>query len=107
MQTIKEALTSPYRGSEKTYEMVREQIKERWGEELAEEFDPHTDAMPAVSWMAYGYRIRKGEKALKSVTFVEKKNEAGEIVNKIRRTVNLFHHCQVLKVAEPQIPITN
>ena len=91
-------MSSPYRGSEKTCEMVREQIRERWGNELADEFDPYHDAMPAVSWMAYGYRIRKGEKSLQSVTFVEKTNEAGEIVSKIRRTVNLFHHCQVLKV---------
>ena len=78
--------------------MVREQIRERWGDELANEFNPHVDAMPLFSWTAYGYRVRKGEKALKSVTFVEQKNEAGEIVNKIRRSVNLFHHCQVLKV---------
>ncbi|OHA37770.1 MAG: hypothetical protein A3H57_04825 [Candidatus Taylorbacteria bacterium RIFCSPLOWO2_02_FULL_43_11] len=100
MQSIKEiALASPYRGSEKTCEMVREQIRERWSDELADEFDPYTDAMPAVSWMAYGYRIRKGEKALKSVTFVEVKDEKGEVVRKIRRVVNLFHHCQVLKLA--------
>ena len=99
MQSIKEiAMASPYRGSEKTYEMVKEQIRERWGDELADEFDPYTDAMPAVSWMAYGYRIRNGERALKSITIVEQKNEAGEVVKKIRRTVNLFHHCQVLKV---------
>ena len=98
MQSIKEiALASPYRGSEKTYEMVKEQIRERWGDELADEFDPYTDAMPIVSWTAYGYRVRKGEKALKSVTYVEVKNEKEEIVRTIRRSINLFHHCQVLK----------
>ena len=101
MQSIKEiALASPYRGSEKTYEMVKDQIRERWGDELADEFDPYTDAMPLISWTAYGYRVRKGEKALKSVTFVEQKDEKGEIVRKIRRSINLFHHCQVLKVAD-------
>lgn len=98
MQSIKEVLSSPYRGSEKTCEMVREQVRERWGNELADEFNPHTDAMPLFSWTAYGYRVRRGEKALTSVTFVEKKNEAGEVISKIRRSVNLFHHCQVLKV---------
>ena len=100
MQSIKEiALASPYRGSEKTYEMVKEQTRERWGDELADEFDPYTDCMPLVSWTAYGYRVRKGEKALKSVTYVEVKNEKEEIVRTIRRSINLFHHCQVLKVA--------
>lgn len=79
--------------------MVREQIRERWGNELADEFDPYHDAMPAVSWMAYGYRIRKGETALKSVTFVDVKDEKGDVTKKIRRVVNLFHHNQVLKLS--------
>jgi len=98
MQSIKEALVSPYRGSEQTCEMVKEQIRERWGNEVAEDFDPHTDAMPLVSWMSYGYRVRKGEKALKSITYVEVKDAKGDVVRKIRRVVNLFHHNQVLKV---------
>lgn len=97
MQSVKE-IVSPYRGSEATYEMVKEQIAAKWGEECAEEFDPYTDAMPLVSWTAYGYRVKKGEKALKSVTYVEQKNEKGEVVRKIRRVVNLFHHRQVLKL---------
>lgn len=97
MQSIKE-LVSPYRGSEKTYEMVKSQIQERWGEACAEEFDPHVDAMPYASWVAYGYQVRKGQKSLKSVTYVEIKNEKGEIVQKVRRSVNLFHKRQVEKV---------
>lgn len=98
MQSIKEVV-SPYQGSEKTYEMVKEQIAERWGEEVAEDFDPYTDAMPLVSWAAYGYRVKKGQKALKSVTFVEVKNDKGEVERKIKRTVNLFHKRQVEKAA--------
>lgn len=100
MQSIKDiALASPYKGSEATYEMVRDQIKERWGAEVAEDFDPYHDAMPLLSWTAYGYRVRKGEKALKSVTFLEVKDEKGEVIRTVRRSINLFHHCQVLKVA--------
>ena len=103
MKSIQEVMTdsvvSPYRGSEATYEMVKQQIQERWGEECAEEFDPHTDAMPLVTWASYGYRVRKGEKALKSVTYVEVKNDKGEIEKKIRRVVNLFHKRQVEKAA--------
>ena len=92
-----DALVSPYRGSEQTYEMVREQIRERWGDECADEFDPHTDAMPLVSWASYGYRVKAGSKALKSVTYVEVKNDKGEVEKKIRRVVNLFHKRQVEK----------
>ena len=97
MQSIKE-LVSPYRGSEKTYEMVKSQIQERWGEECADEFDPHVDAMPYASWVGYGYKIRKAERALKSVTYVDVRDEKGEVTGKIKRVVNLFHKRQVEKV---------
>lgn len=100
MQTIGEIITrsivSPYRGSEKTYAMVKEQLRERYGAKCAEEFDPRVDAMPYVSWVAYGFRPRKGERSLKSITFIDSTDEKGE-VKKIRRTVNLFHKCQVEK----------
>ncbi len=97
MPSIKEIL-SPYKGSEATYEAVKAQIAERWGDELAEAFDPHTDCMPYSSWLTFGYRVKKGEKALKSVTFVEVLDEKGKVVRKIRRTVCLFHKQQVKKI---------
>jgi hypothetical protein len=96
-EVVSDSLVSPYRGSEATYEMVKEQVRERWGDECAEEFDPHTDAMPLLTWASYGYRVKKGEKSLKSVTYVEVKNDKGEIEKKIRRFVNLFHKNQVQK----------
>lgn len=103
MQSIKEIASgevlSPYRGSEKTKEMVREQVRERWGDECADNFDPRVDAMPAVSWASYGFRIQKGEKALKSVTFLEVKDSRGKVTRTIRRVVNLFHRCQVIRVS--------
>jgi hypothetical protein len=99
VKTIKEIVAdpviSPYRGSEKTYEMVKEQIRERWGDKCADEFDAHTDAMPFSFWAAYNYRVKKGEHALKSVTFIEVKDGLGNVVRKVRRTVNLFHKRQV------------
>ena len=94
-----DALLSPYRGSTTTYEMVKQQIQARYGKECAEKYDPRTDAMPLISWMSYGFKVRKGEKALKSVTYVEVKNDAGEVIKKIRRVVNLFHKRQIEKMA--------
>lgn len=96
MQSVKE-IVSPWRGSEATYEMVKGQLRERWGDEIAEEFDSATDAMPLISWAHFGYRVRKGEKALKSITYVEIKNDKGEVEKKIKRVVNLFHRRQVVK----------
>lgn len=100
MKSVKEiALTSPYRGSEKTYEMVKEQIAERWGDEVAEDFDPYTDAAPFSSWIAHGFIVKKGQKALKSITMLEVKDENDKVIRKIRRSVNLFHRLQVEKVS--------
>lgn len=96
MKSLQE-LVSPYKGSEQTYKMVKEQIAERWGKEAAEAFDPSRDAMPFSSWLNYGYRVKKGEKALKSITFLEAKDDLGEVEKKIRRSINLFHRRQVEK----------
>jgi hypothetical protein len=98
-KSIKEIIRSPYKGSEATFEMVKEQIRERWGDECAEEFDPHTHCMPFSSWLAQGYMVKKGSKALRSVTFLEVKDEKGKVVRKIPRTVNLFHRRQVEKAS--------
>ena len=99
MKTVKEVLVSPWRGSEKTYEMVQAQLREKYGNEVAENFDATKDCMPFVSWLNFGYRVRKGEKALRSITYVEVKNDKGEIEKKIKRNVFLFHRNQVDKVA--------
>jgi hypothetical protein len=98
MNSIKE-IVSPYKGSEATYEAVKEQLREKYGDEVAEEFDPHTDCMPYSSWLVFGYRVKKGEKALKSVTFVEVRDENDKVTKKIRRVVNLFHKRQVQQAA--------
>lgn len=87
--------TSTYRGSEKTLEMVRDQIKDRWGSKEAKSFDPFHDCCTATVWFAAGYKIKKGEKAIKSVTFIESEDENGNINHKVRRSVNLFHKRQV------------
>ena len=100
MKNIKQVIiTSPYKGSIKTYELVKEQLREKYGDEVADSFDPVTDAMPALSWAYYNYRIRKGEKAPKTVTLLEVKDANGKVTRMIRRTINLFHKFQVEKAS--------
>lgn len=86
---------SSYRGSERTLEMVRDQIKERWGIKEARSFDPYHDCMTATAWLAAGFKIKRNEKALKSVTFIESEDADGHMTQKVRRVVNLFHRRQV------------
>ena len=79
--------------------MVREQVRERFGDEVADSFSARTDAAPFSSWISAGYVPRRNSKALKSITILEVKNEkTGEVVRKIKRTVNLFHRNDVVKL---------
>ncbi len=95
-------LVSPYRGSEKTFEMVKQQVAERWGTAVAKKFNAHTDAMPFASWLKYGFQVKKGEKALRSITFIESEDpETGE-TKTVRKTVFLFHRKQVEPVKPKQ-----
>ena len=95
---MEDTLVSPWRGSPETENNVREQVRARYGDVVADSFSAATDAMPLLSWAAYGFRVRKNEKALKSISYVEVKNDKGEVERKIRRVVNLFHRRQVEKL---------
>ena len=97
-EVMEDTLVSPWRGSPETENNVREQVRARYGDVVADSFSAATDAMPLLSWAAYGFRVRKNEKALKSISYVEVKNDKGEVERKIRRVVNLFHRRQVEKL---------
>ena len=89
---------STYKGSEKTYEMVKEQIRERFGEEEAERYDPYHLCRTFNQWLKIGYRVKKGETALKSVTMVEKRDEKGVLIRSYPKKINLFMDTQVEKI---------
>ena len=95
---------SPYTGSESTYEMVKNQIAERWGNEEAERYDPYTNCLTFREWLARGYRVRKGEKALRSVTFIGPKGEEGTeedaTTKRYPKKVFLFYRLQVDKLPD-------
>ena len=83
--------TSNYQGSEKTKEMVKDQIRQIWGEQEVKNYNPYKNALTFTSWLKLGYRPKKGSKAIKSVTYVEKKDELGNVISKYPRTINLFY----------------
>lgn len=100
MKSVKELIekpVSPYTGSKLTHDLIAAQIKERWGEKEVEKYNPYTNALTFRNWAQLGYQIKKGEKALRSITFIEKKDAQGNIVKKIKRTVPLFYYLQVTK----------
>jgi hypothetical protein len=91
-------LTTNYKGSEATKTMVAEQIASRWGQEEVGNYNPKSNCATYKQWLTAGYRVIKGQKALKSVTYVEVKDESGEVVQKYPKTVNLFYVRQVEKI---------
>lgn len=84
---------STWRGSEKTAEKMREQIRERFGDKVAREYDPLRHVLTLRAWSRYGVRVRRGESALKTFTIIENDEETGE-AKRVARSVPVFHYLQ-------------
>jgi len=93
--------TAHWRGSEKTADAVREEIANRWGAEEAEQYDPMKNCFTLQTCNILGYKVKKGEKAIRSMTLVEVKDETEEgeeaEVHTYPKTVYLFYIKQVKK----------
>jgi len=100
MKSIKQIIEGPvtaFSGSEMSRAMISEQIKARWGESELKNYDPFHNARTFQSWLKLGFKVRKGEKALRSITFVETKDSEG-ILKRYRRPVFIFYYRQVEKI---------
>ncbi len=84
-----------YRGSVDNYLAVMEQIRHRWGDEEAKRYDPKRNARTYTAWREAGFRVKRGETALKSITFIPIENERGEVVNTYKKTISLFYYLQL------------
>lgn len=91
------AIPSSYRGSEKSAAKVKEQIALRWPK-LAKDYDPRFTTRTARAWQVIGYRIKKGEKAIKSITVIEKTDSKGKVTESYPKVINLFHINQIEKM---------
>ena len=97
MNSVAKIVSTAYTGSEKTRDMVRAQIAERFGEAEAAKYDPYSNARTFAQWAQLGYTVKKGQTALRSTTLLDAKNQRGEPI-KIPRTVCLFYQLQVERV---------
>jgi len=89
-----------WKGSEKTADAVRSVIAKRWGEEEANNYDPTKNCFTFQTWKAKGYHVKKGEKAIRSMTLVEatdSQTQDGEEQKTVRypKAVSLFYIKQV------------
>ena len=105
--TNEEKEISTWKGSIWTAANVAAQIAERWGDAEAAKYDPRINCFTYNTWLAMGYQVKKGEKALKSVTFIPTaktdKETGEEKITKRPRNVNLFYILQV-KPIEQEAP---
>jgi hypothetical protein len=90
-------ITSNWTGSEKTSELVKKQIADRWGVKEANSYDPYNNCLTLKQWNEHGYKVKKGEKALKSFVVLEEKDNNGEVIRRYPKTINLFYRNQVEK----------
>ena len=96
---MEKKIISNWTGSETTESLVRRQILARWGEAEAGRYDPKANCLTIRQWNKNGFRVRKGETAIKSFIVIEKKNEKGEVVKKYPKRINLFYFRQVDSVS--------
>ncbi len=93
-------IKSNWTGSEHTSEIVRKQILSRWGEDEAGNYDPKSNCLTFKQWLKNGFKVKKGEKALKSFIVVERKNDKGQIISQYPKQINLFYVRQVEKLQQ-------
>lgn len=97
-------MTSQWKGSLGTMTDVARQINDRFGPEAVQEYDPAVNCFTYRGWKERGFQVRKGEKALHSITFVPMldKPKPGALTKEVRtysvpRSVCLFFKTQVDK----------
>lgn len=101
MRSINEVLeASPtnYRGSINTATNVGDQILKRFGPKARSEYRAETNCRSYASWLQLGYRVKPKERALQSITYIEKKDSAGNVVETYPRKISLFFISQVVPV---------
>lgn len=87
-----------YRGSIKTAKMVRDQIRERYGSEAADSYEPSRSARTYKNWIKNGFIVKKGEKALESITMIDRKDSSGKVIESYPKKIFLFYQSQVERI---------
>lgn len=86
---------SGYQGSTSTFALVKKAIEERWPERV-DEYLPEKNCMTFKRWLALGYRVKKGEKSIKSYTIIKDKDDNSE--RSYFKPVHLFYFTQVEEI---------
>lgn len=96
--SIKEIINlpaSPFSGSPLTKAIVEEQIKAMYGETELQNLDCFHSLRTFSAWLKLGFKVRKGEKAIRSYTYVERKSPTGVVLDKYKKNISLFYYRQL------------
>lgn len=88
-----------YSGSLETFKSMKKLIEERYGPEIAEDYNPYSNCMSYKAWQKLGYKVNNNERGFKSVVIIEKKDKNGVVISKYPKTITLFYETQVTKMA--------
>jgi antirestriction factor ArdC-like protein len=98
-------MSSDWKGSTQTLTHVAHQIEERFGVEAVKEYDPTLNCFTYKGWKERGFQVRKGEKGVKSVTFIpgKKKDKKGNESDAVYpKSITLFWKSQVEPIDEKE-----
>ena len=101
LQSLKEFINtpvSPYTGSASTKALMEKAIEEKYGRAELKNLDCYHNMRTFTDWARLGWKVRKGEKAFKSIVVREIKDKDGDVIKKISRPCFLFYYRQVEKI---------
>ena len=83
-------MASVWKGSRYTASDIAHQILQRWGEDAVKEYSPEFNCFTFKGWQERGYRVKAGEKALRTFTFIRKSADVAKADGTIDRKWNSF-----------------
>lgn len=89
---------SPYTGSISTKALMEKAIEEKYGRSELKNLDCYHNMRTFSNWLRLGWKVRKGEKAFKSIVVREIKDKDGIVIKKITRPCFLFYYRQLEKI---------
>ena len=95
---LEESPVSPFTGSASTKSMMEKAVQEKYGKAELKNLDCYHNMRTFQNWLSLGWKVRKGEKAFKSIVVREVKDENGDVIKKITHPCFLFYYRQVEKI---------
>jgi len=96
---MKEIMSGPsvsgFSGSKTTRDMVSAEIERRFGKAEQKKYDPERNCLTFAKWLSLGFCVKRGEKCIRSTTFIEQADAEGNVIKTIPRPVFLFYYLQV------------